>query len=411
MSEQSFVIIGGGFAAAKAAETLRAEDFTGRVTIIGAETHTPYERPPLSKGYLLGKDQLDVVYPHDDAWYRAHDVGLRLGHAVERLDPSSHQLTLSGGDTLSFDKALLVTGSRPRHLDLPGTDLDGVLYLRTIDDSERLRSVLGDGVQVVVIGAGWIGLEVAAAARSYGATVTIVEPQEVPLSNVMGSRMGDYFAALHRENGVELRLGTTVDHLDGEDGRVTGVVTGDGATIPASVVIVGVGVVPNVELAERAGLKVDNGVVTDEWLRTSHPDIYAAGDVARSFRPFYGSHVRVEHWGNALETGPAAARNMLGRQVPFEQIPYFFTDQYDLGMEYVGWFPPGGFHKVVIRGAVEEKKFHAFWLDHDRVVAGMHVNLWDEGIDPVRDLIRGRAIVSPVKLADPGIPLAEATAD
>ncbi len=405
-TEQTFVIVGAGLAGAKAAQSLREEGFDGGITLVGAESEPPYERPPLSKGYLLGKEDRAKVYVHDEAWYADNSVELVLGSQVTGLDRASRRLELDGGGRLDYGKLLLVPGASPRRLDVPGAELDGLHYLRSLEDSERLREAIRGGGRVVVVGAGWIGLETAAAAREYGCEVTVVEPNPVPLQTSLGPEMGGFFADVHRRHGVDLRLGRRVTGFLGE-GRVRAVATDDGAEFPADVVIVGAGVQPNVQLAVLAGLAVDNGIVVDASLRTEDPDVYAAGDVANAFNPRYGTHIRVEHWANALNGGLAAGKAMLGQEVVYDRQPYFFTDQYDVGMEFSGWFAPGGYDSVVVRGDLEERAFYAFWLAGGRVVAGMHVNRWDDGIAPVQELIRGGASVDPARLADPSVPLAD----
>ncbi|WP_433374842.1 NAD(P)/FAD-dependent oxidoreductase [Streptosporangium sp. CA-115845] len=407
-TEQTFVIVGAGLAGAKAAESLREEGFSGRITLIGAETELPYERPPLSKGYLLGKEEKAKVYVHDEGWYADNSVEPLLGRRVTDLDRAAHQVELHDGRRIRYDKLLLVPGASPRRLDVPGADLDGVHYLRSLDDSERLREAIRGGGRVAVVGAGWIGLETAAAARGYGCEVTVIEPRAVPLHAALGPELGAFFADVHRRHGVDLRLGREVTGLLGS-GRVHAVATDDGQEVAADVVIVGVGVNPNTELAERAGLAVENGIVVDESLRTDDPDVYAAGDVANAFNPRYGTRIRVEHWANALNGGLTAGKAMLGRPVVYDRPPYFFTDQYDVGMEFSGWFAPGGYDSVVIRGDLESGAFHAFWLAGGRVVAGMHVNQWDEGIAPAQDLIRSGATVRPERLADLSVPLGDVT--
>ncbi|MGQ0776911.1 MAG: NAD(P)/FAD-dependent oxidoreductase [Pseudonocardiales bacterium] len=407
-TEQTFVIVGASLAGAKAAQTLREEGFTGRIVLVGAETERPYERPPLSKGYLLGKEDKSKLYVHDESWYDENSVELRLGCRATSLDRAGHQVELDG-DWLSYNKLLLATGASPRRLDLPGADLAGVHYLRSVEDSERLRAAIRGGGRVVVVGAGWIGLETAAAAREYGCEVTVIEPQPTPLQAALGpgvgaSVIGGFFAAVHRQHGVDVRLGVAVTEFRGI-GQVSAVVIDDGSEIHADVVIVGVGARPNTELAEQAGLAVDNGVLVDQTLRTDDPDVYAAGDVANPVNPLYGARIRVEHWANALHGGPAAARSMLGQQVSYDRTPYFFTDQYDVGMEFTGWFPPGGYDTLITRGDLQARAFHAFWLLDDKVVAGMHVNQWDDGIAPVQELIRNGAPVDRHRLADPAVPL------
>ena len=401
-AQDPFVIVGGGLAGAKAAETLRDEGFEGPVVLLAEEPEQPYERPPLSKGYLLGSDPREKAQVHEPGWYEAHDVELRTGTRATALDTAAHRLTLESGEVLAYAKLLLATGASPRKLPVPGAELDGVRYLRTLADSDRLLADLsGGGREVVIVGAGWIGLEVAAAARHHDNAVTIVEPQPTPLHAVLGSDLGNRFARLHREHGVALFVDTTVRELRG-DGSVSAVATDAHAGLPADLVVVGVGAIPRTELAAAAGLEVDNGIVTDHALRTSAPDVYAAGDVASSFRPLYGRHVRVEHWANALDSGPAAARSMLGQDVTFDRVPYFFTDQYDLGMEYSGL--AGHEAKVVYRGDPDSGEYIAFWLEDGRVTAGMNVNVWDV-TDPIQALIRSRQHVPVAALADPDTPL------
>ncbi|MGH3663607.1 MAG: NAD(P)/FAD-dependent oxidoreductase [Micromonosporaceae bacterium] len=404
-----YVIVGGSLAGAKAAETLRGEGFDGEIVLIGEEGVRPYERPPLSKGYLLGAEELEKAYVHPEGWYAEHQVDLRLGVRATMLDAASHTLTLDGDTPLSYQKLLLATGSRVRVLDLPGADLHGVRYLRTADESTQLREEFTAGRKVVVIGAGWIGMETAAAARQHGADVTVVELDSLPLRRVLGDELGALFADLHREHGVRFRLSAGVSEITGSDGQVTGVRLADGELLPADVAVVGIGVRPAVELAEAAGLDVDNGVVTDEGLRTSDPDIFACGDVANSYHPIIGKRVRVEHWANALNGGKAAAKSMLGQDVVYDRVPYFFSDQYDLGMEYSGHVEPGGYDQVVFRGDPGDGggEFIAFWLADDRVLAGMNVNVWDV-TEPIQKLVRAGhagAAIDPRRLADVNAPL------
>lgn len=401
---QVFVIVGASLAGGKAAETLREEGFTGRVVLVGAETEPPYERPPLSKGYLLGDAERSTVFLHDRAWYDEHSIELRLGTEVAAVYPARHEVELAGGERLRYDKLLLTTGSVVRRLAVPGADLDGVLYLRTLADSDRIAAGLAEGRRVVVIGGGWIGLEVAAAARRRGAQVTLLEALDLPLQRVLGDEVARIFADLHRDNGVDLRLGAGVRELRGEGGRVAAVVLDAGTEVPADVVVVGIGIAPNTALAEAAGLDVDNGVLVDASLRTADPDVYAAGDVANQDHPLLGRRIRVEHWANALNGGPVAARSMLGRDVVYDRVPYFFSDQYDLGMEYSGYAVPGGYDQVVFRGDVPGREFVAFWLQGGRVVAGMNVNVWDV-TDAIQDLVRSGRTVDPARLADPAVPI------
>ncbi|MGY1692841.1 NAD(P)/FAD-dependent oxidoreductase [Geodermatophilus sp. SYSU D01105] len=403
--QDPFVIVGAGLAGAKAAQALREEGLDGPVVLVGAEPERPYERPPLSKGYLLGSAERGQAFVHDEGWYADHDVELRTGVRVTRLDPAVHRLALDTGEELPYARLLLATGASPRRLRVPGADLDGVRYLRTLADADRLRAdLVPGGRRVVVVGAGWIGMEVAAAARTHGNDVIVVEPQPTPLFGVLGRELGGVFARLHRDHGVDLFTEESVRELRGDGGRVTSVVTDRHAGLPADLVVVGIGVVPETGLAAAAGLEVDDGVVTDEGLRTSAPDVFAAGDVARSFAPLYGRHLRVEHWANALNGGPAAARSMLGREAVHDRVPYFFTDQYDLGMEYSGLASPED--SVVCRGDPEGGAFTAFWTADGRVTAAMTVNVW-ELTDDVQALIRSGRAVDPARLADPDVPLGE----
>ena len=404
MSGNAYVIAGAGLAGAKAAETLRAEGFDGPVVLIGDEEERPYERPPLSKDYLVGKAERETIYVHPENWYADNKVELRLGSPVTAIDRAARQVTLADGSSVGYAKLLLATGSSPRLLTVPGADADGVLYLRRAADSDQIKTVLASASRIAVIGAGWIGLEATAAARMAGVEVTICETAGLPLLRVLGPEVAPVFADLHRAHGVDLRFGVQVEEITTAGGRVSGVRLADGGHIEADAVIVGVGIVPNVQLAETAGLEVSNGIVVDAALRSSDPDIFAAGDVASAYHPVLGRHIRVEHWANALNQPQAAARAMLGQDVSYDKVPYFYTDQYDLGMEYSGYVEPGGYDQVVFRGDKDRREFVAFWLSGGRVLAGMNVNVWDVN-DAVQDLVRGGQTVDPAKLADPGIPL------
>ncbi|HET8590838.1 MAG TPA: FAD-dependent oxidoreductase [Nakamurella sp.] len=403
----SMVIVGGGLAAAKAAETLRGEGFDGDVVVITAEDVPPYERPPLSKGVLTGSDADDVIFVHDEQWYRDQKIDLREGVRATAVDRAGRTVALSDGSTVGYDKLLLATGSAPRKLRAPGADLDGVHYLRTKRNSDALKQALSAGdKRVVVVGAGWIGLDVASAARGYHNEVTVIEPQPAPLRAALGDELGGMFADLHREHGVDLRLGTGVTEILGDGTAVTGVRTDGGLTVPADLVVVGVGARPMDELAVDAGLAVDNGVLVDAALRTSDENIYAAGDVANAEHPVLGRRIRVEHWANALNQGPAAAKSMLGQQVGYDHIPYFYTDQYDLGMEFTGDLGGEPFDRIVYRGNREGREFIVFWTAAGRVLAGMNVNVWDVA-DDIAALVRSGRAVDLAKLADPEVPLAE----
>lgn len=400
------MIVGAGLAGAKAAQALREEGFGGRITLLGDEPDRPYERPPLSKDYLQGKTERDSVFVHPDGWYAEHDVDLRLGVEVTSLDPAAHEVTTAAGDRLGYDRMLLATGSTPRRLTVPGAELDGVHYLRRLADSDRIRAAFDQARRVAVVGAGWIGLETAAAARGAGLEVTLLESAELPLLRILGPQVARVFADLHREHGVDLRCGVQVDALTGADGAVTGVRLGDGAVVDADVVLVGVGITPNEGLAAHAGLDVGDGITVDQHLRTSDPDVFAAGDVANAYHPRLGRHIRVEHWANARRQAAVAAKSMLGQDAVYDRLPYFFSDQYDLGMEYTGHAGPDGHDHVVFRGSPDEGEFIVFWLSERRVLAGMNVNSW-EAAGPIEELIRSGRTVEADRLADPGIPLEE----
>lgn len=407
--QTSYVIIGGGLAAAKAVEGIREVDHDGPITVITAESHLPYERPPLSKGVMLDKEGPHVVFTHDQDWYDGQHVDLRIGDAATGIDADAHTVTLASGATIPWTRLLIATGSSVRTLTIDGADLQDIFYLRTLDESQAIKARLVAGSNLVIVGAGWIGLEIAAAAREHGCEVTVVEPQPTPLNGVVGPEVGGWFAELHRSHGVDFRFGEGVERFIGEDNRVTGVVTSTGDTLPADTVVVGVGITPNTALAEAAGLNVDNGIVTDTALRTSSPDIWAAGDVANWHSTALDTQLRVEHWANANDSGTAAGKSMAGADVTYDPIPFFFSDQYDIGLEYSGYVPRGATPDVVLRGDPKSNEFMAFWLDGDRVLAGMHVNVWDT-VPAIETLVRERTPVDRAKLADPNVPLTDVTA-
>jgi 3-phenylpropionate/trans-cinnamate dioxygenase ferredoxin reductase subunit len=402
-SAQAFVIVGASLAGAKAAETLRTEGFAGRVVLIGEEAERPYERPYLSKDYLRGEKPPDKLYVHDEGFYAEHDIELMTGARVESLDPGAHEITLAGGSRVAYSRLLLSTGAAPRQLRLPGADLPGVAYLRQLGDADALRAAIAAASRVVVIGAGWIGSEVAASARQMNAEVTIVAPDAMPLERALGPEVGGIYRDLHAEHGVDLRLGTQIEAIVG-DGAAQGVRTTGGQVIEGDLVVVGIGASPRDELAAGAGLSVENGIAVDEFLATSAPDVFAAGDVASTWNTRYNKRIRMEHWANALNQGPAAARNMLGQHTAYEKVPYFYSDQYDLGMEYNGYAVE--WDRVVLRGDRAGREFLAFWLKGGRVLAGMNANIWDQG-DDIKALVRGRATVDPDRLADASVPLTD----
>jgi 3-phenylpropionate/trans-cinnamate dioxygenase ferredoxin reductase component len=400
-SDQTFVIVGASLAGAKAAEALRAEGFEGRLVLLGAEDERPYERPPLSKDYLRGDVGRETVYVHDGGFYAEHDIDLRLGRTAVGLNTSASELTLDDGETLPYDRLLLATGAEPRRLTIPGSELEGVMYLRSVEDSDALRARLDAGGAVVVVGAGWIGAEVAASARQRGVDVTVVGPASVPLERVLGTEVGGIYRDIHADHGVHMLLGTGVERFEGGS-AVERVRTSDGRTLNCDFVVVGVGVQPRTALAARAGIAVDNGILADERLRTGVPGVFAAGDVANAYHPIYDERIRVEHWANALHQGPLAARTMLGHDDVYDRLPYFFSDQYDVGMEYSGYAT--GRDRVVFRGDPASREFIAFWLAEGRILAGMNVNVWDVA-EPIRALIARGGAVDERRLTDPDVPL------
>jgi 3-phenylpropionate/trans-cinnamate dioxygenase ferredoxin reductase subunit len=410
--QQTFVIVGAGLAGATAAASLRAEGFPGRIVLIGAEPHAPYERPPLSKGYLNGSAGRASVFVHPEPWYAENAVDLRSSTRVTELDRGRHEVVLDGGERLGYDRLLLTTGAVPRRLTAPGADQVDVRYLRSLEDSDRLRADFATGARVVIIGAGWIGLETAAAARGAGCDVVVLEHAELPLLRVLGPEVAGVFADLHRDHGVDLRFGVTLTSLRASGAGPTSsatVVLDDGTDVEADLVLAGVGVLPDTGLAERAGLAVDDGILVDHQLRTSDPDVFAAGDVANAAHPLLGRSIRVEHWANALNQPPAAARAMLGLPTSYDRLPYFFSDQYDLGLEYTGYVAPGAYDQVILRGDPATRQFIAFWMSGGRVLAGMNVNVWDV-TGPIGDLIRSGSSPDPAQLADPDVPLADVLA-
>jgi 3-phenylpropionate/trans-cinnamate dioxygenase ferredoxin reductase component len=402
----TIVVVGGGLAGAKAVEALRDKGFDGKVVLFGAEHHLPYERPPLSKEYLAGKKALADFTVDTEDWYREHDVELHLGTTVTNLDTANHTVEYGDGQQEHYDKLLLATGSSSRRPPIPGADAQGVHYLRTVDDASELLASLTDGARLAVVGAGWIGLEVAASARERGVAVTVVETAELPLLGALGREAAEIFADLHREHGVDLRLSMSVDAITTDRGKATGLKLGDGDTVPADAVLVAVGAKPNSELAERAGLQTkDGGVVVDGSLKSSDDDVYAVGDIAAATHPIFDTRIRTEHWANALKQPDVAVAGMLGSPGGYDELPYFFTDQYDLGMEYVGHAPD--YDSVVFRGDVGKREFTVFWLDAQRrILAGMNVNVW-EGLDDIKELIRSRKPVDTERLANAEVALGE----
>lgn len=377
------VIIGASLAGASAAIALRDQEYEGELTLIGEENQLPYERPPLSKALLIGeRDEPDWV--GDEATYADKAIDLRLGTTATRID-RSRKVVVASRTEYPYDKLLIATGSAPRRLDVHGSELDGLLTLRTLEESLALRERFTDDANVVIVGAGWIGCEAAAAARQHGANVTILEPRSQPLLGVVGEQIGATFAALHRDHGVDLRLGVGVKGFAGE-GTASSVLVKGGHSIPADTILIGVGAAPNIALADAAGLTLaEGGIAVDATLRSSDPDIYAAGDVAAHDHPKYRHRVRVEHWANAKDQGLHVAGNLLGAEAPYELRPFFFSDQYDLGCEYRGLADPAK-DRLVVRGDLASREFTAFWLRDGAVAAAMNVNQWDDG-DALQELV------------------------
>lgn len=401
-AKPTHVIVGASLAGAKAAEALREEGFDGRIVLIGAEYEPPYERPALSKDFIRAESEREKLLVHDSDFYSQHHIELRTSTTVEEIDPEATEVVLAGGERLGYDRLLLTTGAAPRRLAVPGSDLEGVLYLRELGDAERIREGIARGGRLVVIGAGWIGAEVAASAREKGLEVTIVEQGAVPLERVLGPRIGEVYAYIHRDHGTQLVTGAGLEAFEGA-GRVERVRLTDGRTLDCDFVVVGIGVLPRTELAERAGLEVTRGVVVDERLETSVPGVFAAGDVANHRHPVFGA-LHLEHWANALNQGPAAARAMLGRGGAYDRVPYFYSDQYDVGMEYSGF--AGGEDEVVFRGDPAAREFVAFWLRDGRVAAGMNVNVW--GVtEAIEALVRSQIPVDRGELADTSVALGD----
>lgn len=400
-AQQTFVIAGASLAGAKAAESLRVEEFDGRVVLIGEEAVRPYERPPLSKAYLRGEVGFEKAAVHEAAFYQEHEIELLTSTTVTSIDPAAKQVTLEPGGQLGYDQLLLATGATPRHVMIPGADLEEIHYLRSLSSCDSLREALARATRVVVVGAGWIGSEVAASARQLGKEVALIEAAQVPLERVLGTEVGTMFRDLHADHGVELHMGAGVEVFRGSN-TVEEVVLADGSVVAGDLVVVGVGVSPRTELAESAGLLIDNGIVVDEHLATSLPGIWAAGDVANTYHPVLDARIRLEHWSAALNQGPVAAKNMLGQGLSYRKIPYFFSDQYELGMEYHGF--AATWDQVVYRGDRDQRELIVFWLDHGRVVAGMNVNVWDVA-DQIAALVSSKRVVDPHQLADVSVDL------
>jgi 3-phenylpropionate/trans-cinnamate dioxygenase ferredoxin reductase component len=396
------LIIGGGVAAAKAAEGLRAAGGTGSAVVMTAEPELPYERPPLSKDFLRGESGREKTRTHDEAWYREHEVDVLLATRASTVDPATRTVTTEVGDQLRYGGLLLATGAQPIRLGLPGEDLEGVYYLRTVDDAERLRAAISRAETMVMIGGGFIGAEVAASTTQMDTRVTLLELAETLWTRAVGPQMGRFFEEFLRDRGVHVRTRTSAERLEG-DGSVEAVVLPDGSRLHADVVVIGVGVRPDVGLAERAGLPVDDGVLVDRHLRATDR-IWAAGDVANAAHPLFG-RIRIEHWAEALNQGLIAGRNLAGAGDRYDRIPYFYSDQFDLSLSYLGHVRE--WDELVLRGDrnVKEPKFVAWYLRQGTPRAALIVNDWDAE-DAVREVIRRDEPVDRDRLADPAVPLA-----
>lgn len=401
MAGRTFVIVGASLAGAKAAQGMRQAGFDGRVVLIGEEPYLPYERPELSKGYLVGTRTKDELLVHPEQFYADNDIEVMAATTVTGIDRVASEVGIAGGAPLPYDRLLLTTGATPRSLDIPGVELAGVVTLRTVGDADSLREQISRARRVIVVGAGWIGCEVAAGARTSGAQVTMLTPDPFPLVRVLGPDVGAVFAELHAEHGVDLRLGTGVAAIVGGD-RAQGVRTADAEVIDGDLIVLGVGAAPRDELARDAGLEVDDGVLVDEFLTSSDPRILAAGDVANAWHPLLQRRLRVEHWDNAIKQGLAAGATMAGTPTAFTTLPFFYSDQYDFGMEYRGH--AADWDQVVFRGDPASREFLAFWLHRGRVRAAMNANIWDRG-DALDALLRSGAAPGPEQLADPTVDL------
>jgi len=402
---EDVVIVGASLAGAKAAETLRSEGFDGGVTLLGEEPFRPYERPPLSKAYLRGEAEFDVAAVHEPDFYESNEIDLRTSTIVTAVDPKASEVELASGERIVYERLLLTTGATPRRLSVPGSGLEGIHYLRSVADADAIHAAVTQSVPVVVVGGGWIGCEVAASARQLGADVTVVDLGSVPLERVLGTEVGALFRDLHAEHGVEFRMGVGVESIGGST-TVEEVRLSDGSVLPAGVVVAGIGVLPRTDLGQAAGLEVDNGILTNEFLATSVAGIYAAGDVANAFHPTYGRRIRLEHWSSALNQGPAAAKNILGTPTVYDRVPYFFSDQYEFGMEYRGLATQSD--EVVLRGNLTEREFIALWLRDDRVVAVMNANIWDQG-EQIEALLSDGSVVDRHRLLDSSVDLSDVT--
>jgi 3-phenylpropionate/trans-cinnamate dioxygenase ferredoxin reductase component len=397
-----FVVIGGGHAAGQAVASLRQDGFEGEIVVIGDEPHVPYQRPPLSKQYLSGEHTIDRVYLRAAAFYQERKVTLRLGVRATRIDPKTHTVTMSTGETVQYDKLLIATGSRARRLNIPGSDLTGIHYLRTVNDVDAIRAGFGAGKNITIAGGGYIGLEVASVAVTAGLAVTVLEMEERILKRVTTPAMSAFYHGLHAGRGVTVRTSTKVSGFAGKDGHVEAVLTESGERIPADLVIVGVGIIPNTELASEGGIACDNGILVDDHCRTSDPDIYAAGDCTNHPNALLGRRLRLESVPNAMEQARVAARNMAGRDEVYAAFPWFWSDQYEHKLQMVGFSTDGD--QQVLRGEMKSRKFAIFYLKDGVVVAVDAVNSPKEFMAG-RQMVDKRKAVDTVRLGDPSVDL------
>ena len=400
-ADRTHVIVGAGHAGGRAAQAMRQYGFEGRILLIGEEPHVPYERPPLSKELIVTDAGLEKVRLHDAAWYAENRIELIAGNAATWLDAAAKTVGLADGRTIGFDGLMLTTGARVRRLPAPGAELDGVFYLRTLEDSEAIRAHIPAGAEVAVIGGGFIGLEIAGSAAKRGARVTVLEAADRLMGRSVAPDVSDWFAQMHRSRGVDLRLGVSVAAIEG-NGAATGVRLGDGAIVPAEVVVIGIGILPNVEIAQAAGLAVDNGIVVDDRGRTSHPDIYAAGDVASQPNAFAGRRLRLESYQNAQDQAAAVARNLCGADEAYEDSLWVWSDQHDVNLQMTG--APDSWDSLVWRGDPDEGRFTVFYMAAGRIVAVNTVNNGREMRPAQMMMQRGKAFEADA-LADTSVKL------
>jgi 3-phenylpropionate/trans-cinnamate dioxygenase ferredoxin reductase subunit len=396
MKRKTFAIVGASLAGAHAAHQLRRDGFDGRIVLIGAERHLPYDRPPLSKSVLVGEAEPATTALWSESDYAEADIDVLLATRVTRIRPAERVVELDNGLDMVADQILLCTGSYPRKLRIPGLEQQGVFALRTLDDSVRLHGALLPGASVVVIGFGFIGAEVAAAAVKRGCEVKLVEAAALPMQRVLGSEVAQRYCDLHREHGVDIHLNAAVGKVRG-NGRCQSVVLANGCELPADVVVYGVGASPSTELAETAGIEVDNGVVVDARCQTSIDGIFACGDVAIRPSTFSTGNIRLETWQNAYRQGMAAAKAMLGSKEPFDELPWFWTDQYDVKMQLAGLCYPSD--EVIWRGAQDSFDCLVFYISESRVRAVLGFNR-PRDVRAVMHLIRKQVPVNSAELGD-----------